>query len=78
MYYIYICHSACRLQLLEHAIFILYIYIYKGAIDAKEFFEAVEFYARVRKRVRRPVMLDLACGHGLVRLLFASCEQYAV
>ena len=55
------------------------IYIYIGAIDAKEFFEAVEFYARVRKRVRRPVMLDLACGHGLVRLLFASCElTYAV
>ncbi len=46
----------------------MYVYIYIGAIDAKEFFEAVEFYARVRKRVRRPVMLDLACGHGLVRL----------
>jgi len=48
-----------------------YIYIYIGAIDAKEFFEAVEFYARVRKRVRRPVMLDLACGHGLVGELYA-------
>ena len=36
-----------------------------GAIDYKEFFESVEFYERVRKRVRRPVMIEMACGHGL-------------
>jgi hypothetical protein len=37
----------------------------EGVIDSKEFFEAFEFYERVRKRVRRPLMVDLACGHGL-------------
>ena len=45
------------------------------AIDSKEFFEAVEFYLRVRKRVRRRVVIDLACGHGLVGLLFACLER---
>ena len=35
-----------------------------GALDTKEFFEAFEFYERVRKRVRQPMMVDLACGHG--------------
>ena len=45
------------------------------ALDSKEFFEATEFYQRVRKRVRRPIMIDLACGHGLVGLLFACLER---
>ena len=46
-----------------------------NAMDSKEFFEGVEFYQRVRKRVRRPVVLDLACGHGFVGLLFAALER---
>jgi len=44
------------------------------AIDSKEFFESLEFFLRVRKRVRRPIMVDLACGHGLAGLLFACLE----
>ena len=46
-----------------------------GAVDSKEFFEATEFYQRVRKRVRRPAVVDLACGHGLTGVLFAALER---
>lgn len=44
------------------------------ALDLKEYFEACEFFLRTRKRVRRPILVDLACGHGLVGLLFAAFE----
>jgi hypothetical protein len=43
-------------------------------VDAKEFFESLEFYLRVRRRIRQPVVVDLACGHGLTGLLFAALE----
>jgi len=46
----------------------------REAIDAKEFFESCEFYLRTRRRVRQPLMCDLACGHGLTGLLFAAFE----
>ena len=46
----------------------------RDALDAKEFFEACEFYLRTRKRLRNPMMFDLACGHGLTGLLFAAFE----
>jgi hypothetical protein len=46
----------------------------KDCIDAKEFYEAAEFYLRTRRRVRRPLMLDCCCGHGLAGLLFAAFE----
>lgn len=47
----------------------------RGAIDMKEFCEAVEFFARTRRAVRAPVMADLFCGHGFVGLLFALFER---
>ncbi|KAL6748699.1 hypothetical protein V8C86DRAFT_1124168 [Haematococcus lacustris] len=43
-----------------------------GAIDVEEMLEAVEFVERVRRRVRRSHMLDLAAGHGLVGLLLLA------
>jgi hypothetical protein len=46
----------------------------RDCIDAKEFYEAAEFYLRSRRRVRRPLMLDCCCGHGLAGLLFAAFE----
>jgi len=41
----------------------------------KELLESFEFFARVRKRVRRPTMVDLCAGHGLTGILFALCER---
>lgn len=46
----------------------------QDCIDAKEFFEAAEFYLRTRRRVRRPLVLDCCCGHGLAGLMFAAFE----
>lgn len=43
-------------------------------VDGKEFVESVELFALVRRRVRRPTLLDLCAGHGLVGLLFAAFE----
>ena len=43
-------------------------------VDAKELFESLEFYLRIRRRIRRSVVVDLACGHGLCGLLFAALE----
>jgi hypothetical protein len=43
-------------------------------IHIKELLEAFEFFARVRKRIRRSTMVDLCCGHGLGGLIFALCE----
>lgn len=45
------------------------------AAHIKELLEAFEFFARVRRRVRRPTMVDLCAGHGLVGLIFALCER---
>jgi hypothetical protein len=43
-------------------------------VHAKELLESFEFFARVRRRVRRPTVVELCAGHGLVGLLFALCE----
>ena len=47
----------------------------RKAIDRKEFFEATEFFARVRSKVRADdgvgTLYDLAGGHGLIGSLFA-------
>jgi hypothetical protein len=45
----------------------------KKAIDRKEFFEACEFFARVRTKMRSDdgTLYDVAGGHGLVGTLFA-------
>ena len=45
------------------------------AIDMKEFAESVEFFQRVRRPMRAPVVMDLCCGHGLTGILFAIFER---
>lgn len=52
-----------------------FVYASCRCIDTKEFLEAVEFFARVRRRLRRPTVVDLAAGHGLVGLLFGAFER---
>lgn len=44
------------------------------AVHIKELVEGFEFFARVRKRLRRPHMIDLCAGHGLAGMIFALCE----
>ena len=44
-------------------------------MSMKELVESFEFYARVRRRVRAPVVVDLCAGHGLVGLLFGCFER---
>ena len=46
----------------------------RTAMDAKELVEAVEFFGKVRRRIRRHTVVDLAAGHGLAGLLFAAFE----
>lgn len=46
----------------------------RRAVIVKEIFESFELFARVRKRVRAPVVADLCCGHGLTGALFAVFE----
>jgi hypothetical protein len=43
-----------------------------GVVDAKELFEALEFFERVRRRLACDVIVDACAGHGLVGLLFAA------
>jgi len=43
-------------------------------VHVKELLESFEFFARVRRRVRRPTIVELCAGHGLVGLIFALCE----
>jgi hypothetical protein len=47
----------------------------RRAIKLKEVFESFEFFARVRRRVRAPLMADLCCGHGLTGIVFAMFER---
>ncbi len=47
----------------------------RKAIVLKEILESAEMFARVRRRIRRPVVVDLCCGHGLTGLVFALCER---
>lgn len=47
----------------------------RDAVTLKELLESFEFWARVRRRVRRPVLADLCCGHGLTGVLFALFER---
>ena len=46
----------------------------RSAVDGKELFESCEFWHRTRRRVRRPVVVDMACGCGLTGILFAVAE----
>jgi len=49
---------------------------HERALPIKEVVEAFEFFAVVRKYVRRsPVIADLCTGHGLAGLLFAVFER---
>ena len=45
------------------------------AVPVKEVFESFEFFGRVRKYVRGPVVADLCAGHGLTGVLFAAFER---
>jgi len=47
----------------------------RRAVRAKEFLEACEFFACVRRKVRAPVVADLCAGHGLVGALYALFER---
>lgn len=47
----------------------------RGAIDMKEFAESIEFFHRVRRPVRAPVVADLCCGHGFTGLLLALFQR---
>ena len=47
----------------------------RGAVPIKELLESYEVWARSRRRVRRPVMADLCCGHGLTGVVFALEER---
>jgi len=44
-------------------------------LPVKEVLETFEFFARIRKTVRSPVVADLCCGHGLLGILFALFER---
>ncbi len=46
----------------------------RRATSPKELLESFELYARIRRRLRRPSMVDLCAGHGLTGLLFALLE----
>jgi hypothetical protein len=45
------------------------------AVHIKELVESFEFFARTRRRLRRPVMVDLCAGHGVAGLVYAACEK---
>ena len=47
----------------------------RRAVPVKELFESFEFFGRVRKLVRAPVVADLCAGHGLTGVLFALFER---
>lgn len=47
----------------------------RRAVPLKEILESFEFFGRVRRRLRRPVIVDLCCGHGLTGMLFAFFER---
>ena len=46
----------------------------RKAVRVKEWLEACEFFGRVRRRVRGPVVADVAASHGLVGALYALLE----
>lgn len=43
-------------------------------LPVKEFFESVEFFSRVRRKLRSAAVADLCCGHGFTGILFALFE----
>ena len=47
----------------------------RSAVRVKEWLEACEFFGRVRRRVRAPVVADIAASHGLVGALYALFER---
>lgn len=48
---------------------------HEGLLPLKEVCESFEFFERVRRPIRAPVIADLAAGHGLTGLLFAVFER---
>ena len=47
----------------------------RRVLNPKEVLESFELHFRARRRVRRPVVADLCCGHGLTGILFAMSER---
>jgi hypothetical protein len=47
----------------------------RRVLNTKEVLESFAFWVRVRRRVRRPTVVDLCCGHGLTGVLFAVFER---
>ena len=47
----------------------------EGVLPVKEVLECCEFFERIRRETRAPVVADLCCGHGLLGLLFALFEK---
>ena len=46
-----------------------------GLLPLKEVCESLEFFERVRREIRAPIVADLAAGHGLTGLLFGIFER---
>jgi hypothetical protein len=46
----------------------------RRALSIKEMVESFEFFGRVRRRLRGPMVVDLGAGHGLTGMLFAVFE----
>lgn len=44
-------------------------------LPIKEVLETFEFFARIRKSTKAPLVADLCCGHGLLGILFAIFER---
>ena len=44
-------------------------------LSIKEVLETYEFFARIRKSTKMPMMAELCCGHGLLGILFATFER---
>ena len=47
----------------------------RRAVPLKELFESFEFFDRVRRHVRAPLVADVCGGHGLTGVLFALFER---
>ena len=45
------------------------------AVKWKEILESFEFFDQTRNYLRRPSLVDVCCGHGLIGILFALLEE---
>jgi hypothetical protein len=47
----------------------------RRVLPLRELVESAEFFERVRKSMRGPIVADMCCGHGLLGILFALLER---